>query len=160
MTPNPKIKPFLWFASEAEEAANHYMAAFKDSKIISTMRNGKDGPGPEGSVLVIEFTLNGQHFCGLNGGPLFTPNESVSFAIMCEDQAEIDRLWQHLGKGGAYSACGWLKDKWGFSWQIVPKRFFELTSTGDSAATARVMAAMMQMTKFDVAKLEEAFAGG
>jgi predicted 3-demethylubiquinone-9 3-methyltransferase (glyoxalase superfamily) len=154
-----KIKPFLWFASDAEEAANHYMAAFKDSKVISTMRNGKDGPRPEGSVLVIEFTLNGQHFCALNGGPLFTPNESVSFAITCEDQDEVDSLWEHLGKGGTYSACGWLKDKWGFSWQIVPKRFFELTSTGDAAATARVMAAMMQMVKFDVAKLEAAFAG-
>ncbi|MGB8816332.1 MAG: VOC family protein [Rhizobiaceae bacterium] len=154
-----KIKPFLWFASQAEEAANHYMAAFKDSKVVSIMRNGKDGPGPEGSVLVIEFTLNGQHFCALNGGPLFTPNESVSFAITCEDQDEVDRLWEHLLEGGKPSACGWLKDKWGFSWQIVPKRFFELTSTGDSAATARVMAAMMQMVKFDVAKLEEAAKG-
>ncbi len=154
-----KIKPFLWFASEAEEAAIHYMKAFKNSRIVSTMRNGKDGPGPEGSVLVIEFTLNGQHFCGLNGGPLFTPNESVSFAVTCDDQAEVDHIWDHLLQGGQPSACGWLKDKWGFSWQIVPRRFFELTSTGDAAATARVMAAMMQMVKFDGAKLEAAFAG-
>ena len=154
-----KIKPFLWFASEAEEAAIHYMKAFKDSKIISTMRNGKDGPGPEGAVLVIEFTLNGQHFCALNGGPMFAPNESVSFAVTCEDQAEVDHIWDHFLQGGQPSACGWLKDKWGFSWQIVPKRFFELTSTSDTAATARVMTAMMQMVKFDVAKLEAAFAG-
>lgn len=154
-----KIKPFLWFASEAEDAANHYMAAFKDSRIVSVMRNGKDGPGPEGSVLVIEFTLSGQHFCGLNGGPLFTPNESVSFAVICEDQAEVDQLWDHLLQGGKPSACGWLKDKWGFSWQIVPKRFFELTSTGDAAATARVMGAMMQMVKFDIAALEKAYKG-
>jgi predicted 3-demethylubiquinone-9 3-methyltransferase (glyoxalase superfamily) len=154
-----KIKPFLWFASEAEEAANHYTQMFPDSKIVSIMRNGKDGPGPEGSALVIEFTLAGQHFCGLNGGPLFTPNESVSFAVTCEDQAEVDQLWDHLLQGGQPSACGWLKDKWGFSWQIVPRRFFELTSTGDSAVTARVMAAMMQMVKFDIAKLEEAAKG-
>ena len=159
MTNSAKIKPFLWFASDAEEAANHYIAAFKDSKIVSVMRNGKDGPGPEGSVLVIEFTLNGQHFCGLNGGPVFKPNESVSFAITCEDQAEVDFLWEHLGKGGNYSQCGWLKDKWGFSWQIVPKRFFELTSTGDAAVTARVMGAMMQMVKFNIAELEEAAKG-
>jgi predicted 3-demethylubiquinone-9 3-methyltransferase (glyoxalase superfamily) len=159
MATSSQIKPFLWFASEAEEAANHYMAAFKDSKIISTMRNGPNGPGPEGSVLVIEFSLNGQHFCGLNGGPMFTPNESVSFAITAEDQAEVDFLWEHLGKGGVYSQCGWLKDKWGFSWQIVPRRFFELTSTGDGALTGRVMAAMMQMQKFDVAKLEAAAKG-
>jgi predicted 3-demethylubiquinone-9 3-methyltransferase (glyoxalase superfamily) len=154
-----KVKPFLWFDSQAEEAANHYTQMFPDSKIVSIMRNGNDGPGPEGSVLVIEFTLAGQHFCGLNGGPLFTPNESVSFAVTCEDQAEVDQLWDHLLQGGQPSACGWLKDKWGFSWQIVPRRFFELTSTGDSAVTARVMAAMMQMVKFDIAKLEEAAKG-
>ncbi len=159
MSTSSRIKPFLWFASEAEEAANHYMAAFRDSKIISTMRDGPNGPGPEGSVLVIEFSLNGQHFCGLNGGPMFTPNESVSFAITAEDQAEVDLLWEHLGKDGTYSQCGWLKDKWGFSWQIVPKRFFELTSTGDAAVTSRVMGAMMQMQKFDVTKLEEAAKG-
>jgi predicted 3-demethylubiquinone-9 3-methyltransferase (glyoxalase superfamily) len=159
MATSSQIKPFLWFATDAEEAANHYMAAFRDSKLISTMRNGPNGPGPEGSVLVIEFTLNGQHFCGLNGGPLFTPNESVSFAITAVDQAEVDFLWEHLGKGGVYSQCGWLKDKWGFSWQIVPRRFFELTSTGNGAVTGRVMAAMMQMQKFDVAKLEAAAKG-
>ena len=154
-----KIKPFLWFASEAEEAANHYMKAFANSKVVSVMRNGKDGPGAEGSVLVIEFTLAGQHFCGLNGGPMFTPNEAVSLAVTCEDQAEVDRIWDHLLQGGQTQACGWLKDKWGFSWQIVPRRFFELTSPGDSAVTARVMAAMMQMVKFDIAKLEEAARG-
>ena len=154
-----KIKPFLWFTSEAEEAANHYMKAFPDSRVVSIMRNGKDGPGPEGSVLVIEFTLAGQHFCGLNGGPMFTPNESVSFAVTCDDQTEVDLLWDHLLQGGQPSACGWLKDKWGFSWQIVPQRFFDLIATGDAAATARVMGAMMQMVKFDIAKLEAAFAG-
>ncbi len=104
-----KIKPFLWFASEAEEAANHYMKVFEDSKIISVMRNGNDGPGPEGSVLVIEFTLAGQHFCGLNGGPMFTPNESVSFAVTCDDQAEVDRLWDPFA-GGRRAIGLWLAE--------------------------------------------------
>jgi predicted 3-demethylubiquinone-9 3-methyltransferase (glyoxalase superfamily) len=154
-----KIKPFLWFASDAEEAANHYMAAFKDSKVVNVSRNGKGGPGPEGAVMVIEFSLNGQNFVALNGGPMFTPNESVSFVITCEDQAEVDRLWDHLSKGGKTSQCGWLKDKWGFSWQIVPKRFMELMGSPNPAGKGRVFAAMRQMTKFDIAALERAYEG-
>lgn len=154
-----KIKPFLWFASEAEEAANHYMAAFKDSKVVNINRNGKGGPGPEGAVMVIEFSLNGQNFVALNGGPMFTPNESVSFVISCDDQAEVDRLWDHLSKGGKTSQCGWLKDRWGFSWQIVPKRFMELMGAPDADGKGRVFAAMMQMTKFDIATLEAAYKG-
>jgi predicted 3-demethylubiquinone-9 3-methyltransferase (glyoxalase superfamily) len=154
-----KIKPFLWFASEAEEAANHYMAAFKDSKVVNVNRNGKGGPGPEGAVMVIEFSLNGQNFVALNGGPMFTPNESVSFVIACDDQAEVDRLWDHLSQGGKTSQCGWLKDRWGFSWQIVPKRFMELMGSPDPAGKGRVFAAMRQMTKFDIAKLERAYEG-
>ena len=109
--------------------------------------------------MVIEFELAGQCFVGLNGGPQFKPNEAVSFLIRCEDQAEVDRLWAHMSEGGSTSMCGWLKDRWGFSWQIVPKRFFELMNDKDGARKNRVFAAMMQMTKFDVTALEKAYAG-
>lgn len=159
MAVSPKIKNVLWYDGEAEAAARHYMAAFKDSGLIHIERYGKAGPGPEGSVMVIEFHLAGQRFVGLNGGPQFKPNESVSFLISCEDQAEVDRLWTHMSEGGSTSVCGWLKDRWGFSWQIAPKRFFELMNDTDAARKNRVFAAMMQMTKIDVAGLEKAYAG-
>jgi predicted 3-demethylubiquinone-9 3-methyltransferase (glyoxalase superfamily) len=158
MSASPKIKNVLWFDSEAEAAAKHYMAAFADAELIHLERYGKAGPGPEGSVMVVEFALAGQRFVGLNGGPLFTPNESVSFLITCEDQAEVDRLWLHFSDGGQTGMCGWLKDRWGFSWQIAPKRFFDMMADGNAAQKSRVFAAMMQMTKFDVAALEEAWA--
>ena len=154
-----KIKPVLWFDSAAEAAAQHYMAAFTDAKVIHVERYGKAGPGPEGQVMIVEFTLTGQHFVALNGGPRFTPNEAISLMITCEDQAEVDRLWDHFSQGGSTSVCGWLKDRWGFSWQIVPRRFFELMQDNDATTKGRVFAAMLKMTKLDVAALEKAFAG-
>ena len=151
MTISQKIKTFMWFDDNAEEAVNYYVAAFKNSKIDHIARQGD-------KTFVIEFTLAGQHYVALNGGPMFKPNEAISLLVSCEDQAEVDRLWDHLTKGGSPSQCGWLKDKYGFSWQIVPKRFMDLMKDKDSAKTARVMAAMLQMTKFDVAALEKAYA--
>lgn len=159
MTSAQKITPVLWFDSEAEAAAKHYMAAFKDSKINHIERYGKEGPGSEGQVMIVDFSLAGQRYVGLNGGPLFTPNESVSLMVVCEDQKEIDRLWAHLSDGGSTSMCGWLKDRWGFSWQVTPKRFFDMMQDKDPARKGRVFAAMLQMAKFNVEKLEVAFAG-
>lgn len=159
MSGNQKIKTFLWFDNQAEAAVNYYMAAFKDSKITHVARYGEAGPGPKGQVMIVEFTLAGQQFVALNGGPHFKFTEAISLMVTCEDQAEVDRLWNHLVAGGAPSQCGWLKDKYGLSWQIVPRRFFEMMRDKDSAKTGRVMAAMMQMAKFDVAALERAFAG-
>jgi predicted 3-demethylubiquinone-9 3-methyltransferase (glyoxalase superfamily) len=159
MARNEKIKTFLWFNGEAEAAANHYIKAFKDGKIVDTWRYGDAGPGPKGEVMTVEFTLGGQQFVGLNGGTEFKPNQAVSIAIMCEDQAEVDRLWEHLSEGGSTLACGWLKDRWGFCWQIVPKRLMEMMSGKDEARKNRVFGAMMQMIKLDVAALEKAYAG-
>jgi predicted 3-demethylubiquinone-9 3-methyltransferase (glyoxalase superfamily) len=158
MSKTQKISPFLWYDSQAEEAARHYVAAFKESKINRVERYGKSGPGPEGQVMIVDFTLAGQHYVALNGGPIFKPNESFSMMVTCEDQAEVDRLWTHLSEGGSTSQCGWLKDRWGFSWQVVPKRFFEMMEDKDQARKGRVFAAMMQMTKFDLAALEKAYA--
>jgi predicted 3-demethylubiquinone-9 3-methyltransferase (glyoxalase superfamily) len=154
-----KISPFLWFDGAAEEAANHYVKAFPNSRITGVERYPEGAPGPAGSVMTVAFELAGQKFTALNGGPLFKPNESVSFVVTCDDQKEVDFLWDHLGRGGSTSMCGWLKDKWGFSWQVVPARFIELVTSGDSAAKGRVFAAMMQMTKFEIAKLEAAAKG-
>jgi predicted 3-demethylubiquinone-9 3-methyltransferase (glyoxalase superfamily) len=159
MTKDQKIKTFLWFDGEAEAAANHYIKAFKDGKIVDTWRYGDAGPGPKGDVMTVEFTLGGQQFVGLNGGPQFKPNQAVSIAIMCEDQAEVDRLWEHLSEGGSTLACGWLKDRWGFCWQIVPKRLMEIMSGKNEAGKNRAFGAMMQMTKLDVAALEKAYKG-
>jgi predicted 3-demethylubiquinone-9 3-methyltransferase (glyoxalase superfamily) len=154
-----KIKNCLWFDKDAEEAVNYYMAAFKDSKITYIARYGDAGPGPKGQVMVVEFMLAGQQFMAINGGPLFKPNEAFSLVVTCEDQAEVDRLWDYLSKGGAPSMCGWLKDRWGFSWQIVPRRFAEMMHDKDEARKNRVFAAMLQMKKLDIAALEKAYAG-
>lgn len=154
-----KISPFLWFNDQAEEATNFYTSIFPDSKILHVSRYGKAGPGPEGSVMAVSFEIAGQRFNALNGGPLFTFTEAVSFVVNCEDQEEIDELWEKLCEGGEESQCGWLKDKFGLSWQIVPKAFGELMSDPDPVKTNRVMQAMLQMKKFDIAKLESAFAG-
>jgi predicted 3-demethylubiquinone-9 3-methyltransferase (glyoxalase superfamily) len=154
-----KIKTFLWFDKDAEEAVNHYTAAFKDSKTVNVERYGDAGPGPKGEVMLVEFTLAGQHFLALNGRPQFKPNDAVSLMVTAEDQAEVDRLWDHLLQGGAPLACGWLRDRWGFSWQIVPKRMLEMMADKDAERKNRVFAAMMQMIKFDVAALEKAYAG-
>ncbi len=154
-----KLTPMLWFAHDAEAAANHYVKAFVDGKILNIIRNGKNGPGPEGSVLIATVLLGGVQFELMNAGPMFTPTEANSYMIYCEDQSEVDRLWAHMSEGGSTSACGWVKDRWGFSWQIVPRIMMDVLSGSDEAVKARAFAAMLQMTKFDVAKIEAAIKG-
>ena len=155
----PKITPFLWFDGKAEEAAKFYISIFPKSKIRHVTRYGDAGPGPKGSVMTVEFQLNGQKFIALNGGPDFKFNESVSFMVHCNTQVEVDRYWKKLTAGGKEVACGWLKDKYGLCWQIVPTVFFELVSSKDAAKSQRVMQAMMNMVKFDIAKLKQAYRG-
>jgi predicted 3-demethylubiquinone-9 3-methyltransferase (glyoxalase superfamily) len=157
MTERPLVT-CLWFDTQAEEAASFYTSIFKNSAVGAVHRNTGAGTGPEGQALLVEFELNGQKFSALNGGPLFTFNESVSFVVQCADQAEVDYYWDRLGDGGTESQCGWLKDRFGLSWQVVPVRFFELMADPDPAKVARVTRAMMTMTKFDVAALERAYA--
>jgi predicted 3-demethylubiquinone-9 3-methyltransferase (glyoxalase superfamily) len=154
-----KLSTMLWFDSAAETAAEHYVKAFADGRVIGLTRHGKDGPGLEGSVMMVEIEIAGQRFLLLNAGLMFQPTEANSYVIHCVDQAEVDRLWSHLGEGGSIQSCGWLKDQWGFSWQIVPQVFFDIVSGKDEAAKARAMAAMMTMTKFDVAAIEKAGKG-
>ena len=151
----------LWFDTEAEQAAHFYTGVFKDSKMGSVHRHTEAGPGPAGSVLLVEFELNGQKFSGLNGGPLYTFNEAVSIVVPCADQAEVDYYWDSLLAGGGQEiACGWLKDRYGLCWQIVPARFFEMISDPDTGKAARATQAMLEMTKLDIATLERAYAGG
>ena len=156
-----KIAPCLWFDGQAEEAAEFYTSIFPDSEIKSVNRAAADTPsGPAGSVLSVDFTLAGQQFMGLNGGPDFQFNEAISFSIDCEDQAEVDRLWEKLVEGGGeHSVCGWLKDRYGVSWQVIPRRLPELVNGPDPEGAARAMKAMLQMTKIEVAKIEEAYQG-
>ena len=149
----------LWFDTEAEQAATFYTGIFKDSRLGRVHRHTEAGPGPDGSVLLVEFELNGQKFSALNGGPQFTFSEAVSIVVPCADQAEVDYYWSHLSKGGQEVVCGWLKDKYGLSWQIVPTRFFEMIADPDRQKAARVTQAMFGMTKFDIAALEKAYAG-
>ena len=132
-----KITPFLWFNDQAEEAMNFYTAIFKNSKISSVSRYGEGGPGPQGSVMTATFELNGQEFMALNGGPLFTFTEAISFFVNCETQAEVDELWEKLTEGGEESQCGWLKDKYGLSWQIVPSVLGELLNDPDAEKSAQ-----------------------
>lgn len=155
------ISPCLWFDGNAEEAARLYTSLFPNSRIDKVNRSPADTPsGPEGSVLTVDFTLAGQRFIGLNGGPDFKFNEAVSFSIDCEDQAEIDRYWDALiAGGGEPSVCGWLKDRFGLSWQVVPRRLPEYLSGPDQEGTKRAMEALLKMTKLDVAKLREAYEG-
>jgi predicted 3-demethylubiquinone-9 3-methyltransferase (glyoxalase superfamily) len=154
----PKITPFLWFDTQAEEAAKLYTSLFPNSKIGKTARYGEGMPGPAGSVMTIEFELDGQKFVGLNGGPVFKFTEAVSFTIDCEDQAELDHYWNGLiAGGGVESRCGWLKDRFGVSWQVVPRRMGEWMSNPKTGA--KVAAAFMPMTKLDIATLEAAAAG-
>ena len=155
----PKITPNLWFDTQAEEAAAFYIGIFPDSRIVNVTHYGPDMPGPEGSVLTVEFELAGQTFVGINGGPQFTFDEAVSFEIRCQDQAEIDHYWDKLTDGGEESQCGWLKDRYGLSWQVVPERWVELV-TGDPEGAQRAFQAMMGMRKLDVAALEAAATGG
>jgi predicted 3-demethylubiquinone-9 3-methyltransferase (glyoxalase superfamily) len=148
----------LWFDTQAEEAARFYTGIFKDSRLGRVYRHSEAGPGPAGSVMLVEFELNGQKFSALNGGPQHTFNEAISIVVPCADQAEVDYYWDSLLAGGGQEiVCGWLKDKYGLCWQIVPARFFEMVA--DSGKAARVMQAMFGMTKFDIAALEQAHAG-
>ncbi len=148
----------LWFDTEAEEAANFYTGIFKNSKLGRVHHHTEAGPGPAGSVLLVEFELNGQKFSALNGGPQFKFNEAISIVVPCADQAEVDYYWSHLTEGGAEVACGWLKDKYGLCWQIVPAVFFEMIADPDQDKAARVTQAMLSMTKLDIAALEQAYA--
>jgi predicted 3-demethylubiquinone-9 3-methyltransferase (glyoxalase superfamily) len=149
----------LWFDTEAEEAANFYTGIFKDSSLGTVHRHTEGGPGPVGGALLVEFELNGQKFSGLNGGPQHKFNEAISIVVPCEDQAEVDYYWDRLSEGGSEIACGWLKDKYGLCWQIVPTAFFEMMSDPDQAKVARVTQAMLGMIKLDIAALKKAFAG-
>ena len=158
-----KITPCLWFDTQAEEAAHFYTAIFKNSRITKVSRYteaGRDIHGKEaGSVLTVEFELEGQTFTALNGGPHFKFNEAVSFQVMCAGQAEVDYFWQKLSDGGQEGQCGWLKDKFGVSWQVVPQALPQMLTDADSAKRERAMSALMVMKKFDVAALQRAFAG-
>ena len=154
-----KITPFLWFDNNAEEAANFYTSIFPNSKVGTIARYGESGPGPKGTVMIVQFELNGQEFTALNGGPMFKFNESVSFVVNCEDQKEVDYYWEKLTAGGAESQCGWLKDKYGLSWQIVPTEFIEMMKDKDAAKTERLMKAVMEMVKPDIATMKRAFEG-
>ncbi|MGH2489200.1 MAG: VOC family protein [Candidatus Limnocylindria bacterium] len=156
-----KITPCLWFDGTAEEAAEFYTSLFPDSRIDKVNRSPADTPsGSEGSVLTVDFTLAGQPYIGLNGGPEFTFNESVSFSIDCADQAEVDRYWDALIEGGGeHSVCGWLKDRYGLSWQVIPRQLPEMVNGPDRAGAKRAMEAMLEMTKIDVEKLREAYEG-
>ncbi len=147
----------LWFNTEAEEAATFYTGIFKDSRLGRVHRYTEAGPGPAGSVMLVEFELNGQKFSAPNGGPQFTFSAAVSIVVPCADQAEVDYYWSHLSEGGQENVCGWLTDKYGLSWQIVPTRFFEMIA--DPQKAAQVTQAMFGMTKFDIAALEQAYAG-
>jgi predicted 3-demethylubiquinone-9 3-methyltransferase (glyoxalase superfamily) len=151
-----KIAPFLWFDANAEQAVNHYLSIFKDSKILATTHYGDGGPGPKGSVMTIDFELEGQRFTALNGGPHFKFTEAVSFVVACETQQEIDAMWTKLTAGGQEVECGWLKDKFGLFWQVVPTELPELLSDRDPEKANRVMQAVLKMKKLDLAKLREA----
>ncbi len=156
-------KPFttcLWFDNQGEEAAHYYTSIFKNSSLGRVHRYTAAGPGPEGAVVTVEFELNGQRFLALNGGPLYSFSPAVSLMVECADQAEIDYYWDRLGEGGEEVACGWLRDKYGFSWQVVPTVFLEMVNGPDRDKAARVTAAMLAMKKFDLAAIERAYAGG
>jgi len=154
-----KISPLLWFDSNAEEAANFYVSIFKDSKILKIARYGEAGPGPAGSVMVVNFQIEGQDFTALNGGPVFKFTEAISFVISCQTQEEVDHYWNKLtADGGQESQCGWLKDKYGLSWQVTPTILGELLADKDQKKAQRVMQAMLQMKKIDIAALKRAAA--
>ncbi|MET7303205.1 VOC family protein [Embleya sp. NPDC005575] len=149
----------LWFDGQAEEAANHYLSIFEDGKLGRIGRYTEAGPGPAGSVLAVEFEINGQRFVGINGGPQFTFDEAISFQIPCADQDEVDYYWAKLAEGGQAGPCGWLKDKYGVSWQVVPTELIDLIGDPDPEKAARTTAAMLKMGKLDIAALRRAYAG-
>lgn len=151
-----KITPFLWFDDQAEEAMNFYVSIFKNSKVGKVTRYGDAGPGRKGSVMSVTFELNGQEFYALNGGPVFKFNQAISFFVSCETQPEIDEFWEKLSAGGNKDQCGWLQDKYGLSWQIVPTILGTLLGDPDRAKAKRVMEAMLKMHKLDIATLKQA----
>jgi predicted 3-demethylubiquinone-9 3-methyltransferase (glyoxalase superfamily) len=151
-----KITPFLWYDNQAEQAANFYVSIFKNSKITSVNRYGDAGPGPKGSVMIVTFQLEGQNFTALNGGPTFKFTPAISLHVDCETQEEVDQLWDKLSDGGRKDRCGWLQDKYGLSWQIIPRALQTLMNDPDPKKSSSVMQAMLQMDKIDVRKLQEA----
>jgi predicted 3-demethylubiquinone-9 3-methyltransferase (glyoxalase superfamily) len=152
-----KITPFLWFDNQAEEAVNFYVSLFKNSKINSVKRYGDAGPGPKGSVMIVTFQLEGQDFIALNGGPTFKFTPALSLYVDCVTQEEVDQLWEKLSEGGRKDRCGWLQDKYGLSWQIVPRALQQLMSDPDPKKSASVMQAMLQMDKIDIEALKRAY---
>jgi predicted 3-demethylubiquinone-9 3-methyltransferase (glyoxalase superfamily) len=152
-----KITPFLWFDNQAEEAMNFYVSIFKNSKVLSVNRYGDGAPAPKGTVMTANFQLDGQEFTALNGGPMFKFSPAISFVVHCETQAEVDEYWEKLSAGGKENQCAWLDDKFGVSWQIVPDILIELLSDTDPVKSGRVMQAMLQMTKIDIAALKRAY---
>ncbi len=154
-----KIRPCLWFDGKAEEAVHFYTSIFKNSKITDVMHYGEAGPGPKGSVLTLTFTLEDEEFIALNGGPHFTFSPAISFFTACATQEEVDDLWEKLSAGGRKNRCGWLTDKYGVSWQIVPTVLGEMLHDKDAAKSKRVMEAMLKMEKLDIAGLKRAYAG-
>ena len=155
----PKITPFLWFDGQAEEAAAFYVSVFKNSRIVTTARYGEAGPGPAGSVMTVMFQLDGQEFIALNGGPQFRFTEAISFSVDCRTQPEVDEYWAKLSAGGEEGPCGWLKDRYGLSWQINPAILGQMLSDPDPVKSKRVMEAMLKMKKIDIAGLERAYGG-
>ena len=155
----PTQTPCLWFDGQAEQAARHYTAIFPNSEILGTTRYGPGTPGPEGEVMTVDFSLDGQRYVGLNGGPQFAFTEAVSFQIDCADQDEVDHYWTRLAEGGEEGPCGWLKDRFGLSWQVVPTRLNELIADPDAGRAQRAMQAMLEMKKIDIAALERAADG-
>jgi predicted 3-demethylubiquinone-9 3-methyltransferase (glyoxalase superfamily) len=155
----PKITPFLWFDTQAEEAAKFYTSIFKNSRIRAVARYPGGSPGPSGTVMTVGFELDGQPFTALNGGPHFKFNESVSFVVHCETQEEVDEYWEKLSEGGAPNVCGWLKDKFGVSWQITPNALIDMLQDKDPEKSKRVMQAMLQMKKIEIEPLRQAYEG-
>lgn len=154
-----KITPYLWFDGQAEEAANHYTAIFANSRITGVNRYGEAGPLPAGTVMTVTFELEGQQFVALNGGPEFTFNEAISFYVDCRTQDEVDELWERLSEGGQQGPCGWLKDRYGVSWQIIPAALGEMVGDPDPEKSNRVMKAMLGMSKIDIRGLRDAYEG-
>jgi predicted 3-demethylubiquinone-9 3-methyltransferase (glyoxalase superfamily) len=152
-----KVTPFLWFNDKAEEAMNFYVSIFKNSKVVGVSRYGDAGPGPKGAAMVATFEIEGQQFHALNGGPQFTFSPAISFLISCKTQQEVDEFWEKLSEGGKKNRCGWLRDKYGLSWQVVPKILGELMQDKDPEKSKRVMQAMLQMDKIDIEGLERAY---
>jgi predicted 3-demethylubiquinone-9 3-methyltransferase (glyoxalase superfamily) len=154
-----RITPFMWFNNQAEEAREFYVSVFKNSRIGATVRHGDAGPGPKGTAMTAAFELDGQEFVALNGGPQFSFSPAISFVVNCDTQAEVDEYWERLSAGGEPHVCGWLKDRYGVSWQIAPRALTRMLAEGDAGRAARVMQALMKMKKLEIAELELAFNG-